>query len=67
MENLAGDLLLGLKFVELPILPTLFTQFIQDRLGELTSGYLGLKGLKHKCSFGCIIQDFSNCCMYTVH
>ena len=44
MENLAGDLLLGLKFVKLPILPTLFIHFGQGRLGELRSGYLGLKG-----------------------
>ena len=45
MENLAGDLLLGLKFVKLPILPTLFMHFVQGRLGELRSRYLGLKGL----------------------
>ena len=40
MENLAGDHLLGLKFVKLSILPTLFTQFVQGRLGELRSGSL---------------------------
>ena len=45
MESLAGDLLLGLKFVQLPILPTLFIQFGQGRLGELRSEYFGLKGL----------------------
>ena len=28
MEKLAGDLLLGLKFVKLSILPTLFIQFV---------------------------------------
>ena len=42
MENSAGDLLLGLKFVQLPILPTLFIHFVQGRLEELRSGYLGL-------------------------
>ena len=47
MENLAGDLLLSLiKFVRLPILPTLFIHFVQGRLGELRSGYSGLEGLK---------------------
>ena len=45
-ENLAGDLLLGLKFAKLPILPTLFIHFVQGRLRELRSGYLGLKGPK---------------------
>ena len=39
MENLAGDLLLGLKFVKLSILPTLFIHFVQGRLRELRSGY----------------------------
>ena len=43
-EKLAGYLLLGLKFVKLPILSTLFIYFVQSRLGELRSGYLGLKG-----------------------
>ena len=47
MENLVGDLLLGLKFVQLPILPTLFIDFVQDRLGELRSGYLGLERVKN--------------------
>ena len=42
---MAGDLLFGLKFVKLSILPTLFTHFVQGRLGELRSGYLGLKEL----------------------
>ena len=45
MGNLAGDLLLGLKFAKLPILPTLFLHLVQDRLGELRSGYLGFEGL----------------------
>ena len=37
MENLAGDLLLkfGLKFVKLEILPTMFIDFLHDKLGEL--------------------------------
>ena len=47
MENLAGDLLLGLKFVKLSILPSLFIHFVEGRLGELRSGYLGLKGLTY--------------------
>ena len=45
MEKLAGDLSFGSKFVKLPILPTLFIDCVQGRLGELRSGYLGLKGL----------------------
>ena len=45
MEKLAGDLLFGLKFVKLSILPTLFIHFVQHRLGELRSRYLGIKGL----------------------
>ena len=45
MENLAGDLLLGLKFVKLPILPKLFIHFVQSRMGELRSQYWGLKCL----------------------
>ena len=48
MENLAGDLLLGLKFVQLPILPTMFIHFVQGRLGELRSGYLGFKRLPYE-------------------
>ena len=35
MEKLAGDLLLGSKFVQLSILPTLFIHFVQSSLGEL--------------------------------
>ena len=42
MEELAGDLLFGLKLVKLSILPTLFIHFVQGRLGELRSVYLGL-------------------------
>ena len=45
MEKLAGDLLSELKFVEVSILPTLFIHFVQHRLGELRSRYLGIKGL----------------------
>ena len=45
MENLAGDLLFGLKLVKLSILPMLFIQIVQDSLGELISGYLGFKGV----------------------
>ena len=52
MENLAGDLMLGLKFVQLLILPTLFIHFVQGRLGELKFRYLGLKGCLHVyCTF----------------
>ena len=35
MEELVGDLLLGLKFVKLEILSTLFIDFLYDKLGEL--------------------------------
>ena len=43
MEKLADDLLFGLKLVKLSILLTLFSHFVQSRLGELRSRYLGLK------------------------
>ena len=43
MEKLAGDLLLGLKFVKLEILSTSFIDFLYDKLGELSSRSLGLK------------------------
>ena len=46
MEKLAGDLLLGLKFVKLEILST-FTGFLYDKLGELRLVSLGLEGLIH--------------------
>ena len=36
MEKLAGDLLLGLKFVKLEILSTSFIDFLYDELGELS-------------------------------
>ena len=45
MEKLAGDLLLGLKFVKLEILSTSFIDFLYDELGELRSKSLDLKGL----------------------
>ena len=45
MEKLAGDLLLGLKFVKLEILSTSFIDFLYEVLGELRSRSLGLKGL----------------------
>ena len=35
MEKLAGDLLLGHKFVKLEILSTSFIDFLYDKLGEL--------------------------------
>ena len=44
-EKLAGDLLFGLKFVKLSILPTLFIHFVWHSLGELRSRYLGIKRL----------------------
>ena len=47
MEKLAGDLLLGLKFVKLEILSTSFTGFLYDKLGELRLVSLGLEGLIH--------------------
>ena len=43
IENLAADLLMGLKFVLLPILPTRFILFVQGRLGELGQNVWGLK------------------------
>ena len=46
MEKLAGDLLLGLKFVKLEILSTSFIDFLYNKLGELRLRSLGLKGLK---------------------
>ena len=49
MENLAGDVLLGLKLVKLSILPTLFIHFVKHGLGELSSRYLGIKGLNSIC------------------
>ena len=45
MEKLAGDLLLEPKFVELEILSTSFIHFLYDKLGELRSRSLVLKGL----------------------
>ena len=45
MEKLAGDLLLGLKFVKLEILSTSFIDFLYDKLGELRLRSLGLKRL----------------------
>ena len=51
MENLAGDLLLGLKFVKLEILSTSFIDFLYEELGELRSRSLGLKGIiKYTCT-----------------
>ena len=34
MEKLAGDLLMGLRFVKLEILSTSFIDFLCDKLGE---------------------------------
>ena len=45
MEKLAGDLLLGLKFVRLEILSTSFIDFLYEEFGELRSRSLGPKGL----------------------
>ena len=44
MKKLAGDLLLGLKFVKLEILSTSFIDFLYDKLGELRSRSLGVMG-----------------------
>ena len=46
MESLAGDLLLGLKFVKLEILSTSFIDFLYDKLGELRLRSLELKFVK---------------------
>ena len=43
MEKLAGDLLLGLKFVKLEILSTSFIDFLCVKLGELRSESLELE------------------------
>ena len=51
-----GDLLLGLKVVLLPILPTLFIHFLQGRLGELRSGYLGIKSEGKKKYFILLVR-----------
>ena len=40
MEKLAGDLLLGLKFVKLEILSTSFIDFLYSTLGELSNSFL---------------------------
>ena len=45
MEKLAGDLLLGLKFVKLELLSTSL-YFLYGKLGELRLRPLGLEGLK---------------------
>ena len=45
MEKLAGDLLLGLKFVKLEILSTSFIDFLYDKFGEIRSTSLGPEGL----------------------
>ena len=42
----AGDLLLGLKFVKVEILSTSPIDFLYDKLRELSSKYLCLKGLR---------------------
>ena len=44
MEKLAGDLLLGPKFVKLEILSTLLRDFLDKKLGEL-SGKIILNAL----------------------
>ena len=49
MENLAGDLLFGLKFVKLSILPTLFIHFVWHRSGELRSRYLRINQTVISC------------------
>ena len=44
MENLADDLLFGLKLIKLSIPPTLFIHFVEGQLGELGLSHLSLKG-----------------------
>ena len=51
MEKLSGDLLFGLKFVKLSILPTLFIHFVWHRLGELRSDTWGLKDSHLRAKF----------------
>ena len=43
MEKLAGDLLLGLKFVELEIISTSPIYFLYDKSGELSQDLWALK------------------------
>ena len=42
MEKMAGDLLLGSKFVKLSILPTLLVHLVYGRLGESGAEFVGL-------------------------
>ena len=48
MDKLAGDLLLGLKFVKLEILSTSFIDFLYEELEESRSRSLELKFVKLK-------------------
>ena len=43
MEKLAGDLLLGLKFVKLEILSTSFIDFLYENYGQDLSGLMVIK------------------------
>ena len=63
MEKLAGDLLLGLKFVKLEILSTSFIDFLYEVLGELRSRSLGLNGLTDKLAK--IPTTYLFCCNLT--
>ena len=42
VEKLAGDLLLGLKFVKLEILSTSFIDFLYEMLGELRPEWVNI-------------------------
>ena len=60
MENLAGDLLFGLKVCVTINSPNTLHTFCSGRLGELRSGYLGLKRLKHNVAKNCCLAP----CMF---
>ena len=51
MKKLAGDLLLGLKFVRLEILSTSFLDFLYEELGELRLGLKGLNNIQYEVNY----------------
>ena len=59
MEKLAGDLLLGLKFVRLEILSTSFIDFLYEELGELKSRWPERVNVLYFCSLRGKLPDTS--------
>ena len=51
MKKLAGDLLLGLKFVRVEILSTSFLDFLYEELGELRLGLKGLNNIQYEVNY----------------